>query len=149
MTIQRQQIRNQVATAMSVACSITVDHKDIIYNVSFNFHRYQKASAPATDQNVETGIALRDERRAVTCMVCHTAHPECGQEEDARHQMLWIPASALQTTGSGSTSPVHAMAEVRGFAFDSLGFITGVRNHRLDQSFYYSENTTNNAKLKL
>lgn len=49
----KQQIRNQVATAMSVACGTTVDHKDIIYNVSFNFHRYQKASAPATDQNVE------------------------------------------------------------------------------------------------
>lgn len=39
--------------AMSVARSIAVDHKDTIYNVSFTFHRFPMASAPATDQNVE------------------------------------------------------------------------------------------------
>lgn len=37
---------------MPVARSMTVD-KDTIYNAPSNFHRYQMASAPATDQNVE------------------------------------------------------------------------------------------------
>lgn len=37
-------------------------------------------------------------------------------------QLLYSP---LQTAvGSGSTSPVHAMAEVRGFSFVCLGFIS-------------------------